>query len=248
MLFFKILQQFFSPSVFIFILLLIGLIFLFKRKKIGSVLTISALVFYYLFSITPFADLLLAFLENDYKRIEQVDLDRADKIVFMLGGVNPNKELKGASLMGESTLFRANEVLRIYLSKNEEAEIIVSGANPLDNKEETAKKVKEAMTEIGVEPDDLILDEKSINTEESAKNLKDYLKNEPFFLVTSAFHMRRSVIFFEKYELRPIPAPADFRIQKNYSLFDFFPNPKNLENIDLATHEYLGIIYSVIER
>jgi len=66
---------------------------------------------------------------------------------------------------------------------------------------------------------------------------------EPFFLITSAYHIPRSIETFQKVAMNPIPAPADFKIEGDYNLLDFFPNAQNLKNTDSAFHEYFGILF-----
>jgi len=101
MLFFKILQWFLTPSGFIFILLAAGLILASKKKKTGKMFLVLGVIFYYFFSITPAADLILAPLENQYQTIGENELDKTDTIVLLLGG-------------RESDVLRASEVLRIF--------------------------------------------------------------------------------------------------------------------------------------
>jgi len=88
MIFFKILQEFLLPSVFIFVLILIGIILVFRKKrgKLGKILIILGILFYYLFSITPMSDLILQPLENQYQPVQKGDLNKADIILLLLGG------------------------------------------------------------------------------------------------------------------------------------------------------------------
>ena len=75
-----------------------------------------------------------------------------------------------------------------------------------------------AMVLMGVPADDLILDNQSRNTYESAVNVKRVLPetDEKNLLITSAFHMRRSKACFAKAEI-----PVDL-----FST-DFYTHPRN---------------------
>lgn len=229
MIIFKVLQAFLSPSVFILALITIGLIFLFRRKKqkIGKVLIIAGIIFYYIFSITPVADLILEPLESQYQPIQKDEFKKTNKIVLLLG-------------REESAILRAGEVLRIYFKKYQ---IIISGMDPLSPERNEAKKTEQYLVERGVAPEDIILENKSRNTFESAKNVKELVGEEPFFLVTSGYHMPRSIESFKNAGTNPIPAPVNFKTKKIYNILDFFPNSKNIGKIDLAFHEYFGIIF-----
>ncbi len=239
MILFKIFQLFLLPSVFIPILIILGLIFLLKFKKtkiekIGKASAIIGIILYCIFSITPTTDLILKPLENQYQPLRIDELDRADKIVLLLGNQ-------------ESDILRSSEVLRIYnlqfKTYNIQPKIIISGTSVLNPKESPAKELKVYLSERGILPENIILEDKSRDTFESAKNIKEMMGADSFFLVTSAYHMTRSIEVFQKIGANPIPAPADFKIKKHYTLLDFFPDSNNLEKSDLAFHEYSGILF-----
>ena len=84
--------MFLVPSVFVLVLILVGLILIFKKRgqKTGKILLVSGIVFYYLFSITPVADLIISPLENQYQSVQKGDLNKADNIVLLLGGRESN--------------------------------------------------------------------------------------------------------------------------------------------------------------
>jgi len=229
MLFLKILEMFLLPSVFVLVLILIGIILIFRKKrgKLGKILIILGILLYYLFSITPVADLIISPLEKQYQPVQKEELEKADKIVLLLGGK-------------ESDVLRASEVLRLY---NLQSAIIISGRDPLSPKIEEAKEVKDFLVERGIPSENIILEDKSRTTKESAENLKNLVVEEPFFLVTSAYHMPRSMESFQKMGANPIAAPADFKIKESYDILDFFPDAQNLRNSDIALHEYFGILW-----
>jgi len=229
MIIFKIFQAFLFLCVFIFVLLLLGLIFfLQKRKKIGTVLIILGIIFYYFFSISPVADFLLKPLENQYRQLEEEDFQKAKIAVLLLGG-------------RETDILRGVEVLRIY--NNQKVKIVISGTNPLRPEMHETEKVKEFLIERGVLPENIILEDESNNTRENAKNVKDIIGSDSFFLVTSASHMPRAMETFRKTGLNPIPAPTDFKIEEDYNILDFFPKAISLEKSNSALYEYLGIIF-----
>lgn len=236
MLLIKICQQFLLPSVFILILILLGFIFLFllKKKKISKIFIFIGIILYYLFSITPLSDLIISPLENKYPKLEQNELQQADKAVLLLGGQ-------------ESDVLRASEALRIYNLKPEKPIIYVAGRNFL-SKQNQALKLKNYLIELGIDEENVLLEDKSKTTFESSQNIGKILGQEPFFLITSAYHLPRSVWIFKKNNTNPIPAPADFKIQNEYDLFDFFPAANNLKNTDAAFHEYFGILYYKLKK
>lgn len=245
MVLYNIFRIFLLPSVFGMILIVVGLIFTLKLKKqrIGKIMLIFSIIFYYLILITPTADLVIKPLEMRYSPLDKNEMQKSDTVVLLLGGVKKNKFLISSSL-GESTLFRASESLRIYFAKNKTPQIIISGTDPSIPEYNEAKVVGYFLEEMGVNHENIIFDDKSVNTFESAKNIKEMLGEKSFFLVTSAYHMPRTMGIFQKMGAKAIPAPADFKTGNNYNLLRiFFPDPENLKKADLAFYEYFGILF-----
>ncbi len=254
MLLFKVLQEFLLPSVFIFVLILVGVIFLLreKRKRVGKALIIIGIALYYLFSITPVADLILLPLESQYQPIQREQINRADAAVLLLGG-KESDELRASELLriyyskfqilNQSTNFCARSSPQQVVGSDSKFQIVISGRYPLGRERSEAKKVKEYLIERGVPSDIIILEARSRTTLESARNVKEIVGAKPFFLVTSAYHMPRAMETFQKFGMNPIPAPADFKRVGNYDVSDFFPRAKNLRDCDLAFHEYFGILF-----
>jgi uncharacterized SAM-binding protein YcdF (DUF218 family) len=235
-LFFKILQQLLLPSSFVLLLILIGFVLLLasRKKKVGKFLLIAGILFYYLFSITPVSNYLLLPLENKYLPLDPQNIERADKIVLLLGG-------------RETDVLRGSEALRISNLKTQKPKIIISGTDPLLPTSEEALGVKRFFVSRGLAEENIIIESQSRNTWENIRNVKKIVGNEPFFLVTSAYHMERAMKEFEKVKANPIPAPTDFKIKtEKYTLLDYFPDARNLRNSDLAIHEYLGILWYML--
>ncbi len=243
-LFSEIFKTLLEPSVFILIFFILGIIFVFqrKRRRLGKVLLIIGIVIYYIFSITPTADLVLSSLETQYAPLERID---SNIIVLLTGGVR-DKNLPLASILTEGTLFRTIETIRVYFRTDKQTKIIISGTN-----EETVSIAK-FLESFNIPKEDIILEGESKNTYDSAKAVKEIIGEEQFFLVTSAYHMPRSVYIFKKLETNPIPAPCDYMANfweretvptGSFLLLDFFPRAGNLKKVNLAFHEYFGLFY-----
>lgn len=233
MLFFKILQQLLLPSSFVLLLILAGFLLLLvsKKKKLGKFLVIAGILLYYFLSITPLANYLLSPLENKYSPLKIEDMSGAGKAVLLLGGK-------------EADILRGSEVLRISHLKKHEVEIIISGTDPLLPTSEEALGVKRFFVNRGLKEENIVIEGRSRNTWENIRNVNEIVGEEPFFLVTSAYHMERAKREFEKVGANFIPAPTDFKVKtEKYNALDFFPDAQNLRNSDIAVHEYLGILW-----
>jgi uncharacterized SAM-binding protein YcdF (DUF218 family) len=63
-------------------------------------------------------------------------------------------------------------------------------------------------------------------------------------LVTSAWHMPRSVWCFESHGFEVIPAPVDYLTeQEAYDLRSYLPRWTTLSDSGQALHEYLGLLW-----
>ncbi len=232
MLTFRGISQFFLlPSVFLFVFLVASLLFyLLKKKKLFRFFFFLGILSYYLFSISPVSDFILFSLENEYTPLSLEEMKKADKIVLLLGG-------------RESDVLRGSEVLRISHSMDNKLEIIISGTNPVNPKSEEALAVRNFFISRGIPAENITIEGKSKNTWENVRNVKEIVKEEEFFLVTSAYHMNRALKEFKRVNLDPIPAPADFKRKGQYNIFDIFPDPQNLKKSDLGIREHFGKIY-----
>ena len=71
------------------------------------------------------------------------------------------------------------------------------------------------------------------------------ISNKTNVLITSAFHMKRSLLIADKFELDIIPYPVDFRSIKEEKLINNYQNFNILHNLfkfELFIRELLGII------
>ena len=100
---------------------------------------------------------------------------------------------------------------------------------------------------MGVSKKDILIETNSRNTREnamfSAKIIKEQFPNETPILITSAFHMRRSIGCFKKAEIGVIPLPVDFFTKHvRTDIRDFIPNGGSFSLWSLLTHECLGLV------
>lgn len=133
--------------------------------------------------------------------------------------------------------------------------ILVSGGSGSffsDNERKESEKIKWALIEMGVSENDILIETKSRNTREnalfSAEIVKKEFPNEVPILITSAFHMRRSVGCFNKAGIKVVPLPVDyFTKHTRTDIKDFIPNGGVIGLWSLLVHECLGlVVYTVL--
>lgn len=108
------------------------------------------------------------------------------------------------------------------------------------------------LSESGIDPDRLIIERNARDTYENAvlsRELTDPDADARWLLVTSAFHMPRSVAAFDGADWDIIPYPTDYRSMPGSKLDWEFNVAAKLRIADLAVHEWVGLItYRILGR
>jgi len=79
-------------------------------------------------------------------------------------------------------------------------------------------------------------------TAEHPRNVRPLLAQGPFALVTSAYHLPRAVLSFERAGLRPVPFPVNFMAHSYYRWVDFIPSLESFSRLNLALREYEALL------
>jgi uncharacterized SAM-binding protein YcdF (DUF218 family) len=65
----------------------------------------------------------------------------------------------------------------------------------------------------------------------------------PYLLVTSAFHMRRSLMIFKKAGINVVPYPSNYLgSEVNFAPNNFLPEANTLSNWEYYTKEVVGYV------
>ena len=236
------------PGCIILGLLLVTL-FIPRRYKIVLGLITA---FLYFLSIQPTADLLLRPLEDAYPPLSVDETGDEPQAIVVLGGgtiINSPEAGTGQDALGSDALKRV--VYAFSLRDDFPIPYVFSGGKVFDyDQESEAVTAGRTFTSLGLPSERLILETNSRNTWENAKETAK-LDFKQVILVTSAYHMSRSVFCFEQNGISVIPAPTDYKCDRNrkYDFLSFMPSMIFLNNSYLALHEYVGLLsYRVIYR
>lgn len=232
------------PGIFILILAFICYKIYKKHRNVALVLTAFIFIFY-LSTTVVFSNMLIRTLENKHRPPAEVKGD----IIIMLGGGatldTPNVTGKG-HLSGPA----ANRLLTcLQLYHKLKVPIIVSGGQVYKTTGPEAEIAKEILLGVGVPEGKIIIENQSRNTTENARLVKrildKYDSNNPI-LVTSAFHMERSIRAFTKVGVVVVPYPTDYHtsISNRFGWSKLMPSAEALNDVSLAVKEYLGIAMS----
>jgi uncharacterized SAM-binding protein YcdF (DUF218 family) len=166
--------------------------------------------------------------------------DKEVKYIVVLSGGFRDGNLTPADKLDFSML-RLVEGIRLWRGVPRSKLVLTGGAIPgLSHDMSIAQCFSNMARQMGVPADAIILEDKSWTTEDQARMVAQVVGKDAFALVTSAFHMRRSIMNFQKVGLNPIPAPCDFLAQKILVHYGtLMPRPKGLELTEIATKEYV---------
>ena len=131
--------------------------------------------------------------------------------------------------------------------------ILVSGGNGnfSPNTFREADWVKEQLINMKVPDTCIIVEDKSRNTIENALLTKALLlknyQQGPYLLVTSAFHMRRSMQIFKSKGINVIPWPCNYMSGAGgFSVIDLVPSTETLNTWSLYIKEIVGVAVNCI--
>lgn len=241
----KIIWGFLSPSsLMIWLLLLVSLLlWLNYIRAARRIITLLSLAGFFVLAY-PVSDYLMYPLETRFSALESLP-DKVDGII-VLGGAEKLKLSMSwqQAQVGEAAerVLSAAELSRRY----PDVPVIYSGGSNLvqmQNIDTQGSVSHTLLTQAGIEQDRLIIETQARNTAENFFYIKPLLPEikGSYILVTSAFHMPRSVGVARKLGIDVIPYPVDYRSsrpEERYWDFDLFDH---LQVLEPAWHEWLGL-------
>lgn len=231
-----------APSGAAFALFALGMLtcFFARTRKASWWLLAASGTITLLFSSGMTAAALMSPLEYQYAAVhEPAKYPEAKHIVVLTGWAADDPAMPLTGRLGASSAYRVLMALELHRDRPD-CDVIVSGDEP------TARIMGEALVKLGVPADRLRLEVQSLTTAASATNLKALVREEPFFLVTSAGHLPRAIAATEKAGLAAIPIPTDHQLPQDWRRAELRPTPSALTVSDLAIHEYLGRLWYVL--
>ncbi|HCO12353.1 MAG TPA: envelope biogenesis factor ElyC [Desulfonauticus sp.] len=243
----KIISRLLFPLPLALEFILLGVYICYKNKKkrnYGIGFVVFGAVFLFLVSSEPFMDQVLYPFEHRYLPLNEIPKEPISYIVVLGGGHDSNEFLPPNSELQPLTLPRVIESIRLK-KMFPGAKLIYSGGKIKDQKS-NAQVMKEVAVLLGVPATDILVEETSLDTREEVLNLKRLLKGKNFVLVTSATHMQRALLLFQKEGLNPIPSPSPYLTRKtsNYTLWEYFPSYKGVQKSERLFYELLGLLWS----
>jgi len=238
----KILQVIVDPGNLLLIVLAIGAWRLTAtRGRKGMALIILVLVTGAAAAVEPLAALPLTPLENRFPVLQTLPA-KADGIVVLGGAVDPERTAEYNQVALNRSAARVTETLRLARHYPAARIVLSGGVGGLLHEPTTeAAATARLLTELGVAPNRLVIEDQSRTTYENAvfsKRIADPKPGEVWILVTSADHMPRAVGCFRHLGWPVVPDPVDFEAAKRLHI----SLATGLDSVAVAAHEWLGLV------
>ncbi len=215
-------------------------------------LLLAGIVLSYASSIAPVENLLARGLQAPFPHVQDAAaLQGVDVIVVLAGAVSPRAPERPLGLLRGEAATRLAEARRLFESVGRRVPIVISGGpDPeADSGSASSAIMRDWLLTWNVPPSLVVTEERSRDTFESAmavKTISDACGWRRPALVTSAWHLRRSLLAFRAAGLSAVPVPADMLGEHPLGLRAWVPAADVGKSVRTLLREYLGLgIYAV---
>ncbi|WP_244815818.1 YdcF family protein [Caballeronia sp. Lep1P3] len=187
-----------------------------------------------------FARPLLGLAQRGYEQTIPPSFAPRTAIILMGGGTDRRQ---GTLVPKHDSMTRIAAVALLYRQCRDagaSCRVILSGGDPEHHGQAEADNYAPYVLARGVPSADLTRENTSYNTYENARNVAAILGNahdSALIVVTSAYHMRRSLRAFEAFGYEPQPYVSNVRSTP----MTVIPRFWNFVNSELALHELIGL-------
>lgn len=214
-------------------------------RRLGQVLFGLATLAMLALAVLPVGDWLLRPLEDRFAAVGEV-AGRVDGIVVLGGGIDsalsaargtPSLTRHADRLTAAAILARRHPDAKVLVASGEAA-LLPEGAPE-------APFMRQLLVDLGVAEDRILVESKSRNTAENAVNarlLAEPGPDERWLLVTSAFHMPRSIGCFRRLGWDVEPYPVDYVTKGRAGLAFDFNLRRGLDQASLGMKEWVALV------
>lgn len=222
-----------------------AILLLTRRTRLGRGLLVASVLSLALCGFSPIGRLLILPLEQQFPPWD-ASRGAPDGIVVLGGSIDPDlSAARGRTVMPRAAdrIVAAAELARRYPN----VRIVFSGGNAnllMDDSAKEADFALAALEELGVAKERLSAERLSRNTVENAEFVKKVANPKPgerWLLITSAFHMPRSIGLFRKAGFPVEAYPVDWRAAKSTAFGFSSVAMQGLERTDIAVREWIGL-------
>lgn len=242
-----VIESLIAPPGGILVLLIIGVVLLLRGHRHSPRFLVTGVIALYLLSAPPVANFLIGTLEQTPALPIDGLLhhDKRSAIVVLGGGRYPNAPEYGGDTISPTALERIRYGAR--LARRSGLPVLVTGGTVWNDRVPEAELMGQTMKEDFGVPVRWIESASRTSWENAllSKPLLDDAGITQVYLVTSAWHMPRSVYAFEQAGINVIPAPTAFANtgDDQDALIRLLPDASSLRRSYIATHEMMGLAW-----
>lgn len=235
-----------QPSALLLLLLIVGLVVIgLGHVRSGGAMVLLSAVGFFIAGFLPLGPALTLPLENRFPRAEPAG--PVTGIIVLGGGLDTElTEARDSFALTDAgeRLTEAVRLSRLY----PDARIVFTGgsADVLPNGSSEAGPARAFLESVGVAPERITIESRSRDTAENARFTKALIDPKPgenWLLVTSAWHMPRSIGCFRAVGWPVLAWPVDFRTTGPQDLYWPTRRPSyGLGLVDLAAKEWVGLL------
>jgi len=251
----KLLAFSIKPHIWVLVLFLLGAWQLWRKSETPNAIRKAkrffglAFVVGYITGNHALVNEMYIWWEEPPTEISLDEMEDPPKTAVILGGYSRYDISSGRFSLSESGDRFMVGLQGLVTDKFDRVILTGGNSNVLDRELFEAGLAAQYLNEFGVTNDKIIIDNKARNTFENAVITKEILDSleieEPVLLVTSAFHMYRSKMCFDKAGVNYIAYPAHIRANRvrkyNWEAL-VIPGPGAMESFYRLMHEILGVI------
>jgi len=237
-----------APSNLFVFLAILGVAALFTRFwRAGRTLLITAIAAYVICGFGPVGTLLIRPLENRFPKPPEAMA--APYGIIVLGGgfiAEITNEREVTALAEEGGRLTETAMLALRFP---DARVVYSGgsSDALGEDRNEAHVARRFFGRLGIPPERIVLEDRSLNTDENARFSRALLDPKPgqqWLLVTSARHVPRAVGAFRRAGFDVVPYPTDYQTTgKAEELWTLRTRPgRGITMVEDALHEWIGLV------
>ncbi len=242
----KLLPYLFYPITLILFLLVWAVI---SRRRLPAML---AMVILLITSSPIVSNQMLIYIEGQELKKSIEDFNTVDSIVVLSGMITPIMTNHGIAYEWEDPdrFFGGVDLLKAGKAKNI---IFTGGIRPWQTKIKPEGQVlAKIAAEFGVQISQIIVTKDVLNTQDEAKAVREILTQNnanKIILVTSAFHMPRALMIFQKEGIEVQTYLVDYKADiSDITPIDFLPSAGAFHYFQISLRELIGrTYYSIIK-
>jgi uncharacterized SAM-binding protein YcdF (DUF218 family) len=231
-----------TPPGSLILLIAAGLLLGARHPRTGRTLAWIALIILYLLS-TPLVSIALLQWWEPSAALDTDTAPAAQAIVVLGGGTYFRAPEYGGDTVNKRTLVRLRYAAR--LQRRTHLPLLVAGGAPQGNTRPEAIMMKAVLEQDFNVPVAWVEDQSKTTLENATRSyaILHAANIDTIYLVTSARHMPRATLAFERVGFHVIPAPTQFTTHYHTTLLSVLPNARALRNSASLAWETIGFAW-----